>query len=102
MSGNLSFLPEGPDWVHEVKLDGYRALAVRTASDNTLLSRRGNDLRSKFASVHADDVRRQVGPGALADHTYESGGLARQSAWDNGDFEGLWLFDDSATVLASA
>jgi ATP-dependent DNA ligase len=23
-------LPEGPDWLYELKLDGYRALAVKT------------------------------------------------------------------------
>ena len=27
----VSKLPEGPDWTYEIKLDGYRLEAVRTA-----------------------------------------------------------------------
>jgi ATP-dependent DNA ligase len=29
----VSKLPEGPDWTYEVKLDGYRAIGVRTSRD---------------------------------------------------------------------
>jgi ATP-dependent DNA ligase len=32
-------LPEGPDWTHEIKLDGYRVIVVRTSSETILYSR---------------------------------------------------------------
>ena len=34
-------LPEGPDWLYEIKLDGYRCLAGKDASGVSLWSRRG-------------------------------------------------------------
>ena len=37
-------LPEGPEWIYEVKLDGYRAQAVRTGATVQLLSRNGKNL----------------------------------------------------------
>jgi ATP-dependent DNA ligase len=35
-------LPEGKDWLDEVKLDGYRCLAGRDSTGVMLWSRRGN------------------------------------------------------------
>ena len=42
--------PTGPNWIHEIKHDGFRLLARR---DNgvRLLSRNGNDLRRRFPFV---------------------------------------------------
>ena len=36
-------LPEGPEWVYELKLDGYRTQAIREADGVRLLSRNGKD-----------------------------------------------------------
>ncbi len=44
-------LPEGREWDYEIKYDGYRALGARTSGGVRLWSRRGNDLRSRFAPV---------------------------------------------------
>jgi bifunctional non-homologous end joining protein LigD len=44
-------LPESPDWLFEVKWDGYRAIATIHAGDATLTSRNGNDLTARFPSV---------------------------------------------------
>ncbi len=49
-------LPEGDDWQYELKLDGYRALAIKDQGAATLLSRRNNSLNTKFASV-ADGLK---------------------------------------------
>ncbi len=32
----VSKLPEGSDWTYEVKLDGYRAIGVRTSRETRL------------------------------------------------------------------
>ncbi len=44
-------LPEGADWLYEVKLDGYRCLAGRSESGVTLWSRRGNVFTKEFLAV---------------------------------------------------
>jgi ATP-dependent DNA ligase len=49
----VSKLPEGPDWTYEIKLDGYRLEAVRTAGRTTLYSRRQNVLNQKFPYIAA-------------------------------------------------
>jgi bifunctional non-homologous end joining protein LigD len=44
-------VPKGPDWVHEVKWDGYRAIAEVRGAETTLTSRNDNDLTRRFESV---------------------------------------------------
>lgn len=44
-------LPEGDDWVYELKLDGYRAQGIRDAKGTQLLSRNGKDFSKKYPRV---------------------------------------------------
>jgi bifunctional non-homologous end joining protein LigD len=44
-------VPNGDGWLHEVKWDGYRALAYVRGGDATLVSRNGNDLTGRFPGV---------------------------------------------------
>jgi len=44
-------VPRGDGWLHEVKWDGYRAIAVLAGSEATLTSRNGNDLTARFPTV---------------------------------------------------
>jgi DNA ligase D-like protein (predicted ligase) len=44
-------LPEGPEWLIELKLDGYRALAIRTSGKVQLRSRNNNDFNSRFPGL---------------------------------------------------
>jgi bifunctional non-homologous end joining protein LigD len=43
--------PSGPEWVHEIKHDGYRLMAKRDPVGIWLLTRRGNDRSERFPRV---------------------------------------------------
>src|SRR5712692_4038901 len=44
-------IPEGPEWRYEPKLDGYRAIGVRTKRGAELWSRNQKDFSRRFANV---------------------------------------------------
>src|SRR5688500_19450153 len=44
-------LPEGKDWLYEVKFDGYRCLAGKDSTGVTLWSRRANRLTDQFPTI---------------------------------------------------
>ena len=44
-------LPEGPNWLVELKLDGYRALAIKTGGKLQLRSRNDNDFTARFPAI---------------------------------------------------
>jgi bifunctional non-homologous end joining protein LigD len=44
-------LPDGKQWLYEVKFDGYRCLAGKDGAGVTLWSRRGNDLTAQFPVI---------------------------------------------------
>jgi ATP-dependent DNA ligase len=44
-------LPEGPDWTYEVKLDGYRAIGIRTSSETILYSRNHKNFNKRFPQI---------------------------------------------------
>lgn len=46
-------LPESPDWVYELKLDGFRGQGIRDKKGVHLLSRNGKDFSKKFPQVFA-------------------------------------------------
>lgn len=43
--------PDGDDWLHELKLDGYRMHARLDAGHVQLLTRRGNDWTQKYPGI---------------------------------------------------
>jgi DNA ligase D-like protein (predicted ligase) len=47
----ISKLPDGPQWVYEIKLDGYRAEAIRTTDGAAFYSRNGKSLAKKFPYI---------------------------------------------------
>ena len=44
-------LPEGPAWLTELKMDGYRALAIKTGGKVQLRSRNDNDFTVRYAGI---------------------------------------------------
>src|SRR5438477_11819503 len=44
-------IPDGGLWQYELKLDGYRTIAIKQDGDVQLFSRRGNSFNSKFPWV---------------------------------------------------
>jgi bifunctional non-homologous end joining protein LigD len=44
-------LPEGSEWIYEIKLDGYRALAGKASSGVNIWSRRGNLFTDQFPRI---------------------------------------------------
>jgi bifunctional non-homologous end joining protein LigD len=44
-------LPDGPDWLHELKLDGYRAVAIKSGGKVHLRSRNDNDFNARYPSL---------------------------------------------------
>jgi bifunctional non-homologous end joining protein LigD len=47
----VSELPSGNGWLYELKLDGYRALVLKTRRVVTLFSRRGNNLSNNYPTI---------------------------------------------------
>lgn len=46
-------LPQGADWLYEIKLDGYRILAIKSEGSVRLRSRNDNDYTTQYASIAA-------------------------------------------------
>src|SRR6202008_3874150 len=62
---SVSKLPEGLEWLWEIKLDGYRALAVRARTGLTLFSRRRKSFNRQFA--HIVDALADLPEGTVVD-----------------------------------
>src|SRR6476660_1589046 len=54
-------LPEGDDWLYEVKLDGYRALVSKRGDDVRLRSRNDRDLSAAYPKVIAAGRKLRAG-----------------------------------------
>src|SRR3954471_11125872 len=54
--------PDGPDWLHELKLDGYRMHARLDAHRVQILTRRGNGVLGRKPSNGLGDGGVFVGP----------------------------------------
>jgi ATP-dependent DNA ligase len=47
----VSKLPEGTDWTYEVKLDGYRAIGVKSSRETFLYSRNHKNFNKRFPQI---------------------------------------------------
>jgi DNA ligase D-like protein (predicted ligase) len=46
-------LPDSPDWIYEIKLDGYRAIAFKRRGELHFRSRNDNDFSSRYPAIAA-------------------------------------------------
>jgi len=53
-------LPEGKDWLYELKWDGYRALLIKDGSEVQLRSRNDKDLTAMYSAVVAAARRQKI------------------------------------------
>ncbi|NUR77138.1 MAG: DNA ligase D [Thermoleophilia bacterium] len=60
-------VPHGEDWVHEVKFDGYRAIAYIRGGECKLVSRNANDLTGRFPDIAKAIVKAVKTPNAVLD-----------------------------------
>ena len=44
-------LPDGPEWLHELRFDGYRAPAIQNGRKVRLRSRNDNDFNSRYPTI---------------------------------------------------
>ena len=50
-------LPEGDDWIYELKFDGYRALIIKDKQRVELRSRKNKDLTGMYRGIAAAGLR---------------------------------------------
>lgn len=58
-------LPDGPEWVYEIKLDGYRALAINCEGKLSLYSRKRKSFQRQY--VHIFDALRETPANTVLD-----------------------------------
>jgi bifunctional non-homologous end joining protein LigD len=110
--------PAGPDWIHEIKHDGYRMMRIREQDRVRLISRGGNDWARHFPLIVAAAVKlRQnhfvidgdavvLRPDGISDfdalHSGKHGERAQLYAFDmlagDGDFRPLSLLQRKANL----
>src|SRR5262249_37393190 len=62
--------PTGPQWIHEIKHDGYRMMARRDGTGVRLLTRDGHDWTGRFPPTHGDRPASGLKPSDSAAHVW--------------------------------
>jgi len=86
-------LPKGPGWSYEVKLDGYRALAIKTDGKVLLRSRNNKDFTARYRGIVAALA-------ALPDETVIDGEVVALDATGRPSFNALQNLGSSKATLA--
>jgi len=102
LATRVSHVPEGADWVHEPKLDGYRMQCQISGTRAVLLSRNGLDWSERFPNVKAAALGLRAADGTVLDGEVvavarrgESPFQALQTALTQGAATNViyWVFD---------
>jgi bifunctional non-homologous end joining protein LigD len=76
-------LPEGDDWIYELKFDGYRALIIKDKEQVELRSRKNKDLTGMYRGIAAAGLR------VNADQTVIDGEIVALDAQGSPSFQAL-------------
>lgn len=63
----VNMVPEGEDWLYELKYDGYRIIAFVEGNNVRLITRNGNDYMSRFHEVTTSLVKLAAGRAMVLD-----------------------------------
>jgi DNA ligase D-like protein (predicted ligase) len=85
-------LPEGPEWLVELKLDGYRSLAIKTGGKVQLRSRNDKDFTGRYPSLV-----KAFSP--MADETVLDGEVVALDAEGRPSFNTLQNFGSAGAAL---
>ena len=92
-------LPSGTNWAYELKLDGYRALAIKTSGQVRLRSRNDKDFNSRYPAI-AKALMSQNGEAPLP-LVMQKVGIPQDAflgAFVQGREKGLFEVDDNPDV----
>ena len=53
-------VPAGPDWLHEIKHDGYRLIVQREGKRVRLLTRNGHDWTDRYSFIVEAALRNRI------------------------------------------
>jgi DNA ligase D-like protein (predicted ligase) len=62
---SVTVLPEGADWLYELKLDGYRALILKDGTRVQIRSRNDKDLTRMYPSIAAAALKLKAGTAVI-------------------------------------
>lgn len=85
-------LPEGPEWLYEIKLDGYRALGIKSAGRVQIRSRNNNDFTSRYRPI-ADALA------GLPDETVVDGEIVALDDKGRPSFNHLQNYSSQVSIL---
>jgi DNA ligase D-like protein (predicted ligase) len=85
-------LPEGPNWTYELKLDGFRAIGIKTGGSVRLRSRNDKDFNGKYPVI-----ARALG--ALLDETVVDGEVVALDLEGRPSFNALQNHAAGATIV---
>src|SRR6202035_1246750 len=85
-------LPDTPEWLRELKFDGYRAVAIKSEGRVHLRSRNDNDFGSKYPGI-------ATALGALPDETVIDGEIVALDQSGRPSFNALQNGASRATII---
>ena len=89
---SASSLPQGDKWEYELKLDGYRAVAIKTAGEVLLRSRNNKDFSTRYRAI-VDALR------SLPDETVIDGEIVAFDESDRPSFNALQNYASSKVPI---